>query len=95
MSSKVIHIKKEGPPQVGPPPSKGVNVHEFIPNVPSFRKTAEQVAAGYLPLLEELGIIATLEEVVDVIRGNAAPSILTTIVEGWVDDEKKRGISIF
>lgn len=59
-----------------------------------FRKTAEQVAAGYLPLLEELGIIATFEEIVEAVRGNAEPCIMTTIVEGWVDDEKKRGITI-
>lgn len=92
MSAK-IHIKSK-PPQVGPPPSKGVTVHEFAPNVPSFRKTAEQIAAGYVPLLEELGIIVTFEEVLAAVRGLAEPCIMTTIVEGWVEDEKKRGIRI-
>jgi len=102
VSTKVIHIKSK-PPDIGQPPdsavpplsTKDIIVHHFIPGGPAFRKTAEQVAWEYVLRLEELGIVATKSEVMDVIRGKAEPNVLTTVVEGWIEDEKKRGVTIF
>jgi len=64
----------------------------FKPRV--FRKTAEQLAVEYQPRLAKINITLSINEIISIIKGTSESSIATTIIQEWLDEEHKRGITI-
>jgi hypothetical protein len=60
-----------------------------------FRKTAEQLAVEYQPRLAKINITLSINEIISIIKGGTSePSIATTIIQRWLDEEHKRGVTI-
>lgn len=58
------------------------------------RKTIEQLAHEYRTKLEALGLFASIEDITEIIRSKAEPTVVTTVVSGWIEDEKRKGTII-
>jgi hypothetical protein len=78
-------VKREGPPTVSERPPGPQR---------RFRKTVGEVAHEIKERLALLGVESTVEEVEQVVRGQAPASIVTTLVEAFVSDERNRGVEI-
>lgn len=76
------------------PLKKKILVKDFTPGGRVFRKTAEQLAHAYRDKLQSMGLFASVEDIVAIIKGKTPPSVVTTLVEGWIEDEKKEGVEI-
>jgi hypothetical protein len=61
---------------------------------PKFRKTVGEVVHEIKDRLTTMGLEATVEEVEQIVRGQAPPGIVTTLVEAFVLDERNRGVKI-
>lgn len=58
------------------------------------RKTVAQLAHEYRERLEALGLFASIEDITEVIRSKSDPNVVTTVVSGWIEDEKRKGTVI-
>ena len=59
-----------------------------------FRKTVSELATSFLLRLKDHGVDATREEVVSVVRGKAPNSVVVSLVEAWMSDERNMGVEV-
>jgi hypothetical protein len=54
----------------------------------------DELAHDFMGRLGKMGVQAEREEVVQAIEGKAANSMLRTIIEAWMNDELRRGVTV-